>query len=345
LSKLKVFGIDHGNGYLKLVSDDKKIVLPNIIARVSDFLGDELLAKKYDVCKYRSEKIDDETYVWGQDILKANKLQTSFTDEGRYDQKVYKLLSSFALAVLKEGNGIEEILLVTGVPSREKGTEVERELQKAFSGTHIINVDGIDRAVKVMEIKILAQPVGTIMYLFLDDDGGIQTENQGITDEYCGIVDIGFGTTDLNGVKELDIVHADTETIKSGMSVAYQKLVDYVNKQYPGANASLKTVEKQLLGDNPDCYCVSKRQAIDITEIKEEAFSQLAEDIINGINQRWTNRSKFDRIILTGGGASVLHKHFKSWEKDIELIPSESQIANAIGFYRYGKYKVQGQDI
>lgn len=337
-NNFSVVSIDLGNGFAKgyTTNRDGVLVRPNIIGRASEFTGDELTGggNIHKLSRYLCKEIDKELFVWGADIYKSQNPLDSYTTEKRYQRSVYKLLCNFMLAELSEDEN--EIIVVTGVPSKEKGTTYEEDLKHVFRGTHVVSVDGYEKIIKVKEVLVLPQPVGTIIYLYLDDDGKVRDPK--IAEEYIGVIDIGSGTTDLDGVQDLQIVEGDRATIQNGVHDVYGKISDWINHNYPEANSTAKKVEQQLnIKEIDDSYQVSKRQSIDITEIKKEAFQQFAEDITNAIELNWRRRSKFDRILLSGGGAAIkeISDFFKQWEQDIEIV-EDNQVANVIGFYRFG---------
>ncbi|HZG79530.1 MAG TPA: plasmid segregation protein ParM [Brevibacillus sp.] len=336
-----VLGIDHGNGNVKGYSAEKSLLLPSAYARPEDFSEEGLAKKELDLHQYSSAKFEGETYLWGKDVLEASKLITTYAAQNRYAEKSYRLLSEFAIASLLpsgQGNTFDNVMLVTGCPSREKGTKSEENLKNVFAGGHVVKVDGRDLVIHVTSVVVLPQPLGTVASLYLDVQGYVLDDSY--EESYVAVIDIGSGTTDIDGIKALNRQIEDTDTIPMGMFDAYQKIADYVNDQMPEALATPDKVERQILNGS-DSYKVSQRASVDITDIKSKAFRELAEDLTNGINKRWKNRAKFDKLLLTGGGAKPLADHFKNWDKDV-IVVENAQQANAAGFYRYGVMMARG---
>ncbi|MEK5036330.1 hypothetical protein MKY96_33410 [Paenibacillus sp. FSL R7-0302] len=333
--QLKVLGLDHGNVWVKGYGHNgtSPLLLPNQFIREDLLQTDPYFQSKLVLDTFSSNQYKEENYLWGQDIYKALNPINTFTSQDRYMQKPYKLLSEFALAEMSQDN--DEILLVTGVPSVQKGTKAEEQLKKVFEGTHVITKNDEEQVAKVKEVQVLTQPLGTVMSIYLDDEGKVADEEAG--EEYIGILDAGGGTFDVDGVKEMDAQSDDRATFHMGMYKVYQNIADWINRENPNAGATAKLVEFQILGDNPDTYKISKRSSIDIKHPKDLYIRQYAEDVIPLINQRWTNRDKFDRLALTGGAAKPLYPYLLEWEKDLILVDN-SQIANVIGFYRYGVF-------
>jgi len=334
-----ILAIDHGNGHVKACSDDKFILLPSCYSRPEEF-GVDMIAPKLDlqVFEFKSDLYPGELYYWGRDVNKAGKIIATYGGEGRYVSKPYRLLSEFCMALLlpDEEQTFDDVHVITGCPSMSKGTDLEKEIQEVFQGRHMVTVNGRTKVINVTQVTVLPQPLGTIFSLYFNDEGRVV--NRRLEQDYVGIIDIGSGTTDLDGVKELKRQWDDTATIPIGMFDAYKKIANYINRTSPNANATPQSVEQHLLNPEIDIntYKISNRaRPVDISACRHEVFRELAEDILNRIQQMWANRLKFDAIYLTGGGAKPLSRYFLEWERDIQIL-EDSQQANALGFYRYG---------
>lgn len=336
-------GLDHGNGFVKAKSDVKEFVLPSQIARAEEFSG-ELYGKAKDVKFYQVlfDEGEEREYAWGSDVTKAKFPIKSFATEDRYTKLPYKLLSTFALSqLIGEKNNHMKVNIVTGVPSYEKGTQWETDIENAFKKTHLVKVNGQEKRIDVEHVKVLPQPLGTLLYHYLDEDGYVLDEKFESEDFYVGVIDIGSGTSDIDGLKELEIVPKDRTTIRKGMFDAYDEIATYIKEMDPRSDVDKEKIEtwirtKEQLGENPFIYNPTRKIYVDFTEQARKSFRNLAEDIIMEIEQRW-NKSHFNEIYLTGGGAKTLGKYFKEWDNDI-IVVENHQMANAEGFYRFAKY-------
>lgn len=342
--KLECIGIDHGNGFVKGRSDVNQFILPSQIARVEEFSGEIYGAKQKEYKRFQMilDEGDDREYAWGRDVTKAKYPIKTFATEERYSKLPYKLLSSFALTELtNQAQDVSEVMIVTGLPSYEKGTQLEEDLKKVFLKTHLVNVNGKEKRIEVKDVRIVPQPLGTLLYHYLDKDGYVLDEKFESSNFYSGIIDIGSGTSDLDGIRELEVVSKDRSTIRKGMFDAYDEIASYIKEQDPRVDIDKEKVEewirtKEANGENPYIYNPTRKIEVDFTRKANEAFKKLSEDIIMEIDQRW-NKSHFNEIYLTGGGAKTLAKYFKEWDKDI-IVVENHQMANAIGFQRFAKY-------
>jgi plasmid segregation protein ParM len=333
----KVIGLDHGNGHVKIVTNERTVVFPAAIARPNAFGEDSLTGGGLALSEFISSDYPEETYMWGADIRRASKLLPSYTGDDRYKQKNYRLLSEFSLGYVLPRRNNTEVFLVTGCPTREKGTAYEDDIIDVYGGKHAVTVNRESVGFNVENVLVVPQPVGTVMYMYLDDEG--YARDISYERAYVGVIDVGSGTTDIDGVKAMKRQQADTKTLTFGMYSAYDRIASFINGENPKANATPQSVEEQVVAGN-EFYRVSDRASVDISTEKERVFRELAEDIIAGINEKWTNREKFDKLLLTGGGAHVLAPYFKEWERDI-IVVDDPQTANAIGFYRYGVFKAR----
>lgn len=330
--------IDHGNGAVKAISSEGvSLVLPSGYCLVDDLGVDgwEGVSNDLDVKTFVSSKDKGEIYCWGKDVTQAATITSTYTKENRYNQFSFQILSEFILAsLLPDDVTNAEVLLVTGCPSAEKGTVLEEQLIDVFNGGHVVEVNGVSKMINVKQTYVLPQPLGTVLSLYMDSDGYVADRDY--ETDYIGVIDLGSGTTDIDGIRAMKRQRDDSDTIQTGIHEVYQQIADYINNENPSAKATRSSVEKQIIeNEDPNMYVISKRASIDIEEEKERILKRVARTIINQINGRWTNRLKFDKIIVTGGGAMLLGKYLTEWEKDI-IIVDDSQLANARGFYRYG---------
>lgn len=335
-------GLDHGNGYVKAKSDEVEFVLPSQLARLDEFSG-ETYGKKKDIKVFQTiyDDGDEHKYMWGSDVTKSKLPIKSYATEERYTKLPYRLLSQFALSELSGEHSNTSAVVVTGVPSYEKGTKLEKDLEDILMKTHLVSVDGKEKRVDVEQVKILPQPLGTLMFYYLDDDGYVLNDKFETEGFYVGVIDVGSGTSDLDGLKELQIQPKDRSTIRKGMFDAYDEICSYIKEQDPRADIDKEKVElwirkRQNNGEDPYVYNPTPKINVDFKVAATKAFKKIAEDIVTEIDQRW-NKSQFHEIYLTGGGANLLGKYFKDWEKDI-IVVEDHQMANAKGFYRFAKY-------
>jgi plasmid segregation protein ParM len=329
-----VIGLDHGNGWVKIRTENKKVVLPAFVAR-EDAVGDTVIGKSLNVKRYELGTLRVTTpFVWGKDVVKLKNVLATYGAQNRYQNDVYRALSQFALAEVlpKDDNVFDDIIVVTGVPSVEVGTEKEKELRELFNGAHIVRIDDRELVFRVKRTVVISQPLGAVLSRYLDDEGYVADEKY---EEYSvAVIDIGTGTTDLDHIKALRRMSADCHSIPVGMFDVYKRIAAWVNKQNPSANATPQEVEKQFKNDY---FEVSKRVRYDIEEIKEIAIKEVADEITTAISQHWKSFDVFDEILITGGGAVYIGKAIQSMIPGAVIVDNP-QTANAEGFFKYGQF-------
>jgi plasmid segregation protein ParM len=333
-----ILGIDHGNGAVKVYNGRDKVILPSAYARPEDFGEDAVGDGKLRIHTFESSKAEGELYCWGKDIREAKRLTPTYTAENRYIQKAYRILSEIIVAAMLPGEeSASGITVVTGCPTREKDTDAEDQLKRVYIGPHAITVSGKAKTFTVDNVIVVPQPVATIMSMYYNDNGG--AADASFKESYDAVIDIGSGTTDLDGIQSLRRMRDDSHTIELGMNDVYGKVARMINKEKPEANAQSYDVERQFASDT---YVISKRASVDMRKYKSDALRELADDLIAEINRIWKKRNKFDRIWLTGGGAAIgeVAKYFRLWENDIQVVEN-SQVAAAVGLYRYGVFKAK----
>ena len=345
----KVIAIDLGNGFVKAICDGKTLILPNFFARKEDFvLADtKELDKELDLDVYVSGDFPEEEYVWGPDIYLAENPLTTYTAQDRYVKKNYKLLFQILMGRLVKDSGASkvEVVLVTGVPSSEKGTKLEEQLAFLLDNSFEITVNGKTIIIKIVHKEIAAQPMGTFFSEVLGENGTYKNKELLTNEkEYTGIIDIGTGSSDADGVKRGKAQQEARKTVRKGMSNVYTKVMNYIQAEYPTLSLTTELVEKAIReGDGID-YPINSRKKIRIKEVFDKACRELAEDVIAEINKAWTDRTQFSVIFLTGGGAKHLYEFFKEdFGEQLELV-EDPQIANVLGFYRFGLLKKRQLD-
>jgi plasmid segregation protein ParM len=329
-----VIGLDHGNGWVKIRTATNEIVLPSFLGR-EDEIGDNVTANasSLDVKKYEIPSVKGSAFVWGEDVTKLKHVVATYGVQNRYAQETYQALSKFALAeALPEGIVFDDVLVVTGVPSIEVGSEKEKQLREVFEGAHHVRINGRDKIINVTRVVVISQPLGAVLSRYLDDEGFVANEKY--ESESVAVIDIGTGTTDLDHIKALRRISADCHSIPVGMFDVYKRIAAWVNKQNPNANATPQEVEKQFKNDY---YEVSKRIRYDIREIKEVALKEVADEIITAISQHWKSFDIFDEVLINGGGANELGKKIQTLVQG-SIILKNSQTANAEGFFKYGQF-------
>jgi plasmid segregation protein ParM len=324
-----VVGLDHGNGWVKVKGEQRQIVLPSYIADFAKVGASYNDVAELKLNEYVSSDYKKETYVWGEDVKRVAGATSTYSQNNRYSNKFYQLISLFAIYEgLGTGKRFDNILVVTGVPSDEKGTQSETDLIESLLGTHTIN----GKRIEIVEVIVLPQPLGTVMSLYLDNEGYIKDSK--FQDGRVGIVDIGTGTTDLDIVSNLRR-QDDYKSIPFGMMDIYTNVEKHLKSKGVN-NISIPKIEE---GWKLGVYKTSDRHVTSFGEHKVKAVEDVFKYISEGISLSWKDLKAFDKLILTGGGANTFKKHFDRYVDDVYDIPKNPQTANVEGFFNFGQYQ------
>jgi plasmid segregation protein ParM len=323
-----VVSLDHGNGWVKARGNKKKIVRPSYIGELAKVGTSYSDVEDLRLEEYTSGEYKGETYVWGDDIKNVNESIPTYSQNNRYTNKFYQLVSLFAIyEALGTGKKFENVLVVTGVPSNEKGSEAESELIEGLVGTHFIN----GKRISIVEVVVLPQPLGTVMSLYLDDEGFIADSK--FQNSLVGVIDVGTGTSDLDIIQNLRRLD-EYESVPFGMMDIYKNIAKHLKSQGV-RNVDIPKVEE---GWSLGVYKQSERNVVSFSEYKKKAVEDVFKQLEAKINIVWKDLKRFDRLIITGGGAKIFEKSFDKYINDVYDIPKHPQIANSEGFYNFGKY-------
>src|SRR5699024_5742401 len=169
---MEIFSLDLGNLQTKIKSNKSEKVLPSRFLDYDD-LGDQstsLFDSKLNINKYATNIDSMFEYTWCKDLYKANS-NGNYIDtihfEDRYNTNEFKLLADFAIGELAKDyeeakNGILEVLIVTGVPTNDFNEAAVKDIMKVLNGDHNVTVNDESLNIRVKEVKVIPQPVGTV---------------------------------------------------------------------------------------------------------------------------------------------------------------------------------------
>jgi activator of 2-hydroxyglutaryl-CoA dehydratase len=150
-----------------------------------------------------------------------------------------------------------------------------------------------------------------------------------------GVLDVGFRTTDYlifeNGqfIGEQEELSQDT-----GMKIVLEKLQSYTKTKY--GREEIEYLEPVIRGNVFEFRGVGH----DLRDIVAQLVSDhIKKRIEPEVLKRWEGRiNRMNKIIICGGGAHFFKgcHHFLQEHRKQVFIPQAPEMANAIGFCRYG---------
>jgi plasmid segregation protein ParM len=349
---MEIFALDLGNKQTKMISN-KTIekepngckVFPSLFTYHED-LGSQvtMFKQKKKVEKYSTNFDPDFEYAWGKEINQIENIKfidtMNFTN--RYESHEFRLLATFALGELARDyeeaqKSILECMVVTGVPSNDFNEKEVKNIIRVLKGDHNIKINDISLNVRVKEVYVIPQPIGTIYNEILDLEGYVQNEDY--FEETVTVVDIGGGTLLVDTLKDLQLDHTKREQENTGAYYLYEQIVS------KAIGNNIKGLSKYLVEQiirNADkaegyFYKPNKNESIDITDIVKKTSIKYTREIINTINSAVKDISSIDRFVFTGGGSNLIAQEEAKKAFKYTIFVDDAETANVRGYFKYGK--------
>ncbi|MCL2676290.1 MAG: ParM/StbA family protein, partial [Streptococcaceae bacterium] len=313
----------------------------------------DLQVHKNDIYQLSDE---EDKFIWGSELNAYRSLSEKIIDTYGYttrmEQKKVQRILKFALGRLAmdyrvEKNRALEVHLLLGLSTSEmnKDGKTIQFLKEFLIGRHTVFINGEEYIIEIKSEEYLTlrpQYMGAMIEMSFDKYlNPINTFTKG----RVGIVDIGGGSILINEVENMAPSPLDYERF-----YGIQTIINEIGRQINSAKSSI--IEEILRsGDSEDegyIYRPNNNPANskDITKIVVQEIEKYTRFTVAPIiTEKFPNLEEIDYIIMTGGGSNLLVK--ESLEVLLEeigeeyfgrlIFTDESELANARGFYKYGK--------
>lgn len=344
---MNLFALDLGNRQVKLMSEKATKVLPSYFVDATEYGNREVFnfvkSEETAVADYVSQRDADFTYVWGTGLNISGKHVTDTIGfSGRYNSLEFKLLADFALAELsrdfKESrNGILDVVVVTGVPTEDyEKDETIKQIADALKGVHSAEINGVAHAVRVHDVYVLMQPVGTAIDVMVDAMGDIKDGND-VEEGFVGVVDVGGGTVIVDAFDRMNLDMKNRTQLEDGAYSLYSAIRNRIHAL--GHKITDHEVEAIVRkGNISEVYTWSPngRETIDLTEIIMTERKRYTRKIAAAVKATYKAMARMKTVYVTGGTANILIK--AEFERAIPIahFVRDSETANVRGFYKYG---------
>ncbi|MFP4559190.1 MAG: rod shape-determining protein, partial [Archaeoglobaceae archaeon] len=299
---MKSVGLDIGTNYTKATVDGKQVI---------SFPSIVVYGEERDWSLTGENK---EIYVGEEALAMVQSLEnveaTRPLHEGRIMNDSYIELAKHALKMLD----VDPDVIATGMPvksSKNEREELINDIKKQLSS----------------DALIYPEPVGTLAQM------NTQT---GVS------VDIGFGTTDIAVLCQMEYIKGDTLLL--GVDWLYDNLEVLVRKNY-GINITPEEITKLLT--TPD-YELGRIRSGKTIKISHKDVSAEYNKLLKNWLDRIVSRTKLvieglstdivDQIVLTGGGSllpGVYEEFVNNFENVAKVVRPEDPVSsNAIGYYQ-----------
>lgn len=338
------FAFDVGNGFVKAKNGVRDIVAPSTIAKKESVGTSSIVSMSPDYDEnssyneYTSNLDDGMSYIWGEGIKKVvdpNELINTYTHNNRYNQKRFKLLCSFILAELAsdyDEHELSDVVLVTGLPSGEVDTKEAREFKSFLQQKHLITRNGVQIVVNVTDVRIIEQPLGTLLNKHMNDSGQIHKDLMTST---VTVIDFGAGTTIMDTFKNLKRLEDKSETYYEGMNDIYKRIGNRIEKDFGIKGMDISHIEEGFKNATMIAK-ISARKQYPFDDIAKDVIMTFIDQRISDIDSTLTNRNSIDNFVLTGGGVNIVGDSFKEvFLEDSLEVAEDSQESNLRGFYKF----------
>ena len=336
---MEVLGIDIGFGFTKATDGRETIIFKSIFGDASEIqfwadFGDSSPTDHIHV------SIDGKSYFVG-DLAEQQSSVLNFTlDQERLISEYVRIFALTVAGLFYKNNSTINVPInvVSGLPigyfkhNHERFNEILTGHHRVTYHSH--NGNKSTREIYINKVRMLPQPLGSILNDLMDTDGRIINEE--LANQKVGVVDIGFRTTDFTILDHLRYIDRGSRTIDTGISKGFSVIAGKLREKC-GVNVELYRLYKAA----EEGTIKMRGHGFSFEKIRDQVYSQLAANIANELDRLWSEDWDIDTIILTGGGCRELAKYLQPLiTGNIKPIDSYSdpRLNNVQGYAKYGKY-------
>jgi plasmid segregation protein ParM len=336
---MEVLGIDIGFGFTKATNGKETMIFKSIFGDASEIqfwadFGDSTPADHIHVT------IDGKSFFVG-DLAEQQSSVLNFTLDQEKLISEYVRILALTIAGLFYNNNTHiniPINVVSGLPIGYFKQNHER-FNEILTGHHRVtyhshNGSKITREIYINKVRMLPQPLGSILNQLMDDDGKIINEE--LATQKVGVVDIGFRTTDFTILDHLRYIDRGSRTIDTGISKGFSVISNKLREKC-GVSVELYRLYKAA----EEGTIKMRGHGFSFEKIRDQVYSQLASTIANDLDRLWADDWDIETIILTGGGCRELAKYLHPLITG-NVVPIDSntdpRLNNVLGYAKYGRY-------
>lgn len=317
----KCIGIDVGYGFTKVITDseegDRRSIFPSVVGNCEDeqLDFDGLKSSSMDAVE-----IDGQKLLVGRSALKHSMRLYNAREKDWIGSPAYKGLMKYAIQAV-EPDGIK-LTIVSGLPvSYYKADRMDlANLIREISTKEALTV----------AVKVIPQPLGSFFSLLFDNAGEVRSEE--LMTARVGVLDIGFYTSDLLTVDNLEPVAKQVASFENGVAGTLESIARDIEEAHAhDLKLDPHGTEEAVRRGTIKAY----GEVHDIMDISNRRLAELAAEIHAKAKTVWKSAADIDKVLLSGGGAALLKDHLELYRHS--LVIEEPQFANAIGYYRYAR--------
>lgn len=324
-------GIDIGYGGCKGVCDGGDILFPSLLGpwmRKTFRLNNENLKQE----ETFTVEIGSDRFVVGPEARDMNVPISQDMSRDWLNSKNYK---AFVICMLREILGktghdpktCPPLEIVTGLPVGYMGTADKEKCEQVIRGA------AAKLGLKVAEVDIVPQPIGTFLDVISDADGNVVIPDSLAGLQRIAIADIGYNTTDIAVVEDfINYIEADSGSIPVGAHNCFELLADALKAKYSLDHVGIRTAEQVA---REKVYLLKSKphdEAATVNRILADVGHQVKSRILT----LWKGRRPMDAIIVTGGGGELLMPYLADIGT-VVIQADNAQHANARGYFKRAK--------
>ncbi len=251
----------------------------------------------------------------------------------RFYSPEFKVISRVGLALGMMKNQYSDpsgkvLHVQTGLPP-EYMTNYMDDIKDVFIGHHEFQIKLGTGAWTLFEFNILPenfevmpQPMGTLISIATDRNGGTLPEARKYFSSNLLIVDPGFGTLDTFDIKNHFLDSPPKTWDNLGMLRVLQETQKLIKAQY-GQNIPVPAMQK-ILGEGFFKTKIDKRtmqqKQVEITDYLKEANKTVCMEAIETINSYYNYLQDEDYLVITGGTGAAWFSMFKDFYKGLSSL-------------------------
>ena len=330
--------IDFGHSSVKGVSDNQSIIYPSIISSdVKDIDITEFT--DYKPLDFLKVKFEGQEYFIGELARKQSDLCIQNVNHDDMTTHETKTLIMTAAAYLCNSNRIN---IATDLPVSHYANLKDEMREMLISKNHMITVEIYDfiesrwktKSFYINNVEIQAQGFYSLMDILLNGEGKLKVNKKDIASALNVIIDIGYYSTDILILNQLEQITRVPTVAIPGMSSAYKMLQKILYDEF-GLRKELHDIEPYTR----DKQVRIGGKAYSIKEALNHVYSRITGKIITEINNLIDFWPEVDNWFLTGGGSIPLYEDFKTHYQNVTLIDNP-QMANSLGGLKWIRRKL-----
>ena len=342
---MQVIGVDLGFGFTKATDGNRSVIFKSVIGEATSqqFSGSLLRlgetaepasTTESGVGEHIHLELEAGEYFFGELAERQSNVRSFTLDQGRFIQDAALPFALAAIHALGVTRG--PVKLVVGLPISDFA-ERHEELGRILVGTHPVTSVDPDNArhkgeIEVQDVKVIPEPFGAVYNMILSDRGEISDEP--LAEEKVGVVDIGFHTVDFTVSDRTSFLERASRSTEAGIARAFSVISAKLREKSDVNLAIYRLYDAVRSG-----RIRIRGNAYDLGKLTEHVFNQLASEIATQANELWADEWDMDRIVISGGGGSVLSPYLTPLlQGKVETFSPEGdpRLGNAEGFAKYG---------